>query len=232
MRNVLIYIILCLISNIALCATTFGPYEGRLIFNEGDNNISYRIDNTGKLAWLAQAWIEDLDEKKSEIFNVIPYLFRVEPNSQYTARIIKKGQIRDDRESLFWVVTNAIPGRVKEQDEARKGEVDAKLNLAFRYKVPMIYRPYTLKGKNIDPQEIKWGLDSNGMLMLYNKTKFIAHLQYISFGEKREEGRGITLLIPPFTNTVINVKAKKGMRIKYGIVNDYGAVREYNGTVD
>lgn len=219
-------------SKTTLCATTFGPYEGRLIFNEDDKNISYRIDNTGKLAWLAQAWIEGLDEKKSDKFSVIPYLFRVEPNSQYTARIIKKGQVRDDRESLFWVVTNAIPGRVKEQDEVKKGEVDAKLNLAFRYKVPMIYRPDTLKGKNLDPQEIKWGLDPNGMLMLYNKTKFVTHLQYISFGGKREEGTGITLLIPPFMNTVIKIKAKKGMKFKYGIVNDYGAVREYNGTVD
>ncbi|HEI3626670.1 TPA: molecular chaperone [Escherichia coli] len=232
MRNLLIFIILYTISKAVLCSSTFGPYEGRLIYHEDDKNISYRIDNTGDFAWLSQAWVEELDDKKSEKFTVVPYLFRVEPNSQYTARIIKKEKIREDRESLFWVVTNSIPGRVKDQDKLKRGDVDAKLNLAFRYKVPMIYRPNTLKHRKFNPEKVKWGSDPKGMLELYNNTEFVIHLQYISLGGKRKEGAGITLLIPPFTNAVIRVKARKGMTFKYGVVNDYGAVREYNGTTD
>lgn len=209
---------------------TFGPYESRIIFDGGKDSVSYRMVNTGKLTWLVQAWVEDMAEKKTNAFIVAPMLYRVEPSSQYTSRIIKKEQVKEDIESVFWVVSNSLPGGEKVKEHS-PGDKDAKLNLAFRYKVPLFYRPNSLKNIPQQPESLQWNVNNQGKIKVYNPTKFSAQLQYISIDGKRSEGKGISYIIPPLTGAEINAKGKRGDSIKYGVINDYGATKEYTGSI-
>ncbi|EHN94249.1 fimbrial biogenesis chaperone [Escherichia coli] len=236
MNRLLIFIgLFCVFFHkIAISSETFGPYESRLIFDGDKKNITYRIDNSGKLVWLVQGWVEDVKENKTNIFNVVPSLFRVEPKSQYTARVVKNGDLPEDRESIFWIVSNSLPGGNKGDNEGRVKEdsIDAKLNLAFRYKVPMIYRPASLGNIAQKPEKLQWKKNSNGKVKLFNPTNFAVQLQYVSINGIRKDGQGITYIIAPYTGVELNLKANSGTKIKYGVINDYGAVQEYEGAVE
>lgn len=72
-------------------AASFGPRESMLIFDGRKNSSSYRLDNTDThLPWLVQAWVEDVNEKRTDVFTSVPLVFRVEPSSTFTVRIVKK----------------------------------------------------------------------------------------------------------------------------------------------
>lgn len=72
-------------------AASFGPRESTLIFDGRQSSTSYRIDNSdARLPWLVQAWVEDINEKRTDAFTSVPLVFRVEPSSTFTVRIVKK----------------------------------------------------------------------------------------------------------------------------------------------
>ena len=221
------------VSNIAMSAGAFGPRENKLIFNQEDNSIIYRIDNTDKkMPWLVQAWVEEAQENRTNIFTTVPMVFRVEPSSQFSARVIKKGSISDDKESLFWVVSNAIPGGTETKSEKEDDKINAKINLAYRYKVPMFYRPASLKNIKQEPESLKWTVNSNGQVKVYNPSRFYVQLNYVSIDGERKQGDGVTYMLSPMSSANVKISAKKGKTIKYGVVNDFGAVNEYPGIVN
>lgn len=234
MKKLLIIILLFLgFNKLATGSEAFGPYESRLIFEGDKKNITYRISNTGKLTWLVQAWVEDLKEVKSKDFTVVPTLFRVEPNSQFTARVVKNGSLPEDRETLLWVVSNSLPSGDKEEKSKNLKEetIQAKLSLAYRYKVPMYYRPAALKNIEQRPDLLEWTTDNNGKINVYNPTKYSVQIQHVYVNGVRNDGRGVSYIIPPMTGAALKIKSKSGEKIKYGIINDYGTVKEYEGII-
>ncbi|ELG03280.1 fimbrial biogenesis chaperone [Escherichia coli] len=219
-------------NKLAIGSEAFGPYESRLIFEGDKKSITYRINNTGKLTWLVQGWIEDLKEVKTKDFTVVPTVFRVEPNSQFTARVVKNSNLPEDRETLFWVVSNSLPGGDKEErKELKEGTIQAKLSLAYRYKVPMYYRPAGLKNIAQRPDMLEWRSDKNGKISVYNPTKYSVQIQYVYANGVRNDGKGVSYIIPPMTGSELRIKSKHGEKIKYGIINDYGTVKEYEGVI-
>ncbi|TJS96591.1 molecular chaperone, partial [Escherichia coli] len=83
-------------------AASFGPRESTLIFDGRQGSTSYRIDNSdARLPWLVQAWVEDINEERTDAFTSVPLVFRVEPSSTFTVRIVKKGTVPEDRETLY-----------------------------------------------------------------------------------------------------------------------------------
>ncbi|MXI59547.1 fimbria/pilus periplasmic chaperone [Escherichia coli] len=227
--------ILCLylfISCSALASGAFGPIENRLIFDGNKSFISYKISNTdNKLPWLVQSWIEDYKENRTNDFITAPLVFRVEPSSKFSVRIIKNNSLREDQETIYWVVSNAIPGGNGKKLEQEDGKINAKLSLAYRYKVPMIYRPKSLENIKQKPESLIWSVDEKQGMQVYNPSRYAVQINYISINGKRKQGDGISYLLPPLTKSGISIKAPIGTKIKYGIVNDYGAVNEYEGIV-
>ncbi|WP_248430977.1 fimbrial biogenesis chaperone [Escherichia coli] len=213
-------------------AASFGPRENMLVFDGRQSSTSYRIDNTDvKLPWLVQAWVEDINEKRIDAFTSVPLVFRVEPSSTFTVRIVKKGAVPEDRETLFWAVSNSLPGGEHREQKADGDKISARLSLAYRFKVPMIYRPAALAGKPQQPESLQWHATGNGKMTVHNPTRYIVQLNYVNVGGKRYQGKGVSWFISPEKSVTVNVSAGAGSRIKYGVVNDYGAVREYEGVV-
>lgn len=213
-------------------AASFGPRESMLIFDERQSSTSYRIDNSDvRLPWLVQAWVEDIDEKRTNAFTSVPLVFRVEPSSTFTVRIVKKGALPEDRETLFWAVSNSLPGGERSVQKSDGDKISAQLSLAYRFKVPMIYRPAALAGKPQQPESLQWSIAEGGKMKVHNPTRYVVQLNYVSVGGKRYQGKGVSWFISPEKSVMVDVSAGTGSRIKYGVVNDYGAVREYEGVV-
>ncbi|HFZ1748451.1 TPA: molecular chaperone [Klebsiella oxytoca] len=230
----LIFISLISIFNkYAYSAELFGPHESHLIYDGNRSSITFKVDNTGKMPWLVQSWVEDINESKTQAFSVIPSLFRVEPSSQFSAKVIKKNTIPEDKESIFWVVTNSLPGGKKEEEKNSEGNINAKLSLAYRFKVPMIYRPSSLKGLKKQPELLEWTvMNEERKIKVHNPTKHVMQLQYVSIKGEKKQGNGISFMIAPMANAMLSIAGNSGEKIKYGIVNDYGAIKEYEGIID
>ncbi|EFA5066473.1 molecular chaperone [Escherichia coli] len=213
-------------------AASFGPRESILLFDGRQGSASYRMDNSGaRLPWLVQAWVEDIDEKRTDAFTSVPLVFRVEPSSTFTVRIVKKGAVPEDRETLYWAVSNSLPGGERSEQKADGDKISAQLSLAYRFKVPMIYRPAALAGKPQQPESLQWHTATGGKMTVRNPTPYVVQLNYVSAGGKRYQGKGVSWFISPEKTVTVDVSAGAGSRIKYGVVNDYGAVREYEGVV-
>lgn len=227
-----VFILAGVLFNTCAGAASFGPRESMLIFDGRKNSSSYRLDNTDThLPWLVQAWIEDVTEKRTDIFTSVPLIFRVEPSSSFTVRIVKKGSVPEDRETLYWAVSNSLPGSERSEQKAEDDKISAQLSLAYRFKVPMIYRPAALAGKPQQPESLQWHADKGGKMTVHNPTPYVVQLNYVSVDGKRHQGKGVSWFISPDKSVTVDVSAGAGSRIKYGVVNDYGAVREYEGVV-
>ncbi|EIM4450321.1 molecular chaperone [Salmonella enterica subsp. enterica serovar Infantis] len=213
-------------------AASFGPRESTLIFDGRQGSTSYRIDNSdARLPWLVQAWVEDINEERTDAFTSVPLVFRVEPSSTFTVRIVKKGAVPEDRETLYWAVSNSLPGGERSEQKTDGDKISAQLSLAYRFKVPMIYRPAALAGKPQQPESLQWYTAAGGKMTVRNPTPYVVQLNYVSAGGKRYQGKGVSWFISPEKTVTVGVSAGAGSRIKYGVVNDYGAVREYEGVV-
>ncbi|EKY4749585.1 molecular chaperone [Escherichia coli] len=213
-------------------AATFGPRESMLIFDGRQSSTSYRMDNSDPhLPWLVQAWVEDISEKSTDVFTAVPLLFRVEPSSSFTIRIVKKGAVPEDRETLYWAVSNSLPGGERSEQKASGDKISAQLSLAYRFKVPMIYRPAALVGKPQQPEALQWHVAEGGKMTVHNPTRYVIQLNYVNANGKRYQGKGVSWFISPEKSVTVDVSASAGSQIKYGVVNDYGAVREYEGVV-
>ncbi|CAD5789291.1 fimbrial biogenesis chaperone [Escherichia coli] len=230
-RNIA-FIASCFYSQLLLASELFGPHESKIIFDGGRQSVNYSIDNTGKTPWLVQAWVENTEEKRTDKFISVPTLFRVEPSSQFSVRVSKNGDLPEDKETIFWLVSNSLPGGEKGEDKELKGdEINAKLNLAFRFKVPMIYRPASLKSVKQQPDALQWSQRNNDELIVHNPTKHVIHLNYIIVNGQRKQGEGISLMVAPDQSVKVNTNANKGSQIKFGVINDYGAIKEYMGVI-
>lgn len=213
-------------------AASFGPRESMLIFDGRQSSTSYRMDNSDpRLPWLVQAWVEDVSEKRTDVFTSVPLLFRVEPSSTFTVRIVKKGAVPEDQETLYWAVSNSLPGGKRSEQKADDDKISAQLSLAYRFKVPMIYRPAALADKPQQPESLQWRVAEDGKMKVHNPTRYVVQLNYVNVGGKRYQGKGVSWFISPEKSVTVDVSAGAGSRIKYGVVNDYGAVREYEGVV-
>lgn len=143
----------------------------------------------------------------------------------------KKGAIPEDRETLFWAVSNSLPGGGRGEQKSEGDKISAQLSMAYRFKVPMIYRPAALSSTPQQPESLQWRIASGGKVTVHNPTRYVVRLNYVSVGGKRHQGKGISRFISPDKSVAVDISAGTGSLIKYGVVNDYGAVREYEGVV-
>ncbi|EJG3799237.1 molecular chaperone [Escherichia coli] len=224
-------ILLFFISSSAI-AGAFGPRESKLIFESDKAYIQYRIDNTGKdMPWLVQAWVEDSKEKKTKEFTPTPLVFRVEPSSVFSVRVMKTGSPDEHKETLYWIVSNSLPGGDKTELKSHDDKITAKMNLAYRFKVPMLYRPISLKNIPQQPENLEWSVDGKGKVKVKNSSRYIVQLQSINIHNSLHQGKGVSYFINPMSDVALNVSAKSGTKIHYSVINDYGAVKEYEGVI-
>ena len=115
----------------------------RIIYPGNEKEITVRTKNRTDQPILSQVWIDDgssnEDIDKSKIpFIVTPPIYRVEPNSGQSLKLIYNGMsLPQDKESVFWFNLLEIPP----VDTSSKQQ---KLDIAFRTRIKIFYRPAAL----------------------------------------------------------------------------------------
>ncbi len=222
-----------------LVATTVAHAEvmiggTRVIYDEKQREAVVKVSNTGDMPVLLQAWIDkgDINARPDTIkvpFSVTPPVVRLDSKRDQTIRLFRTGTgLAADRETLFWFNLLEIPPK---PTKSVNGD-DNKLQLAFRTRIKMFYRPagLTIPFEQAT-QHLTFSMKGN-QLVIKNASPY-----YITFRkiELRASKEGPVLanlsktnnkMVAPLGEISLSVAAKglinNTTQVFYSIINDQG----------
>lgn len=212
MKSIILFFISLFIINASYAGVIISGT--RVIYNEGNKNVSINVKNPDKMPYLIQSWIDDFEEKKQSKFTITPPLFRLNPDKENTLRIfLTEEGLPSNQESLFWLNIKTIPATEKTENS---------LQIAFKTQMKLIYRPKSLKDVNFEEEQKKlsWSKE-RGKVIVYNPTPYFMNFQTIKFNGKLVDD--VSYAKPFSTKSFdINDNNEHGL-ISWELINDYGA---------
>ncbi|MET3553980.1 fimbria/pilus periplasmic chaperone [Burkholderia sp. 567] len=129
----------------------------RVIFPSTEREVTIQLTNDSKRPALVQAWLDDgdsraLPENIDVPFTLTPSMFRMEAGNGQTLRLVHTGEpLPADRESLFWLNVLEVPPKASATENSNR------IQLAFRSRIKLMYRPAGLAGNADDaPMQVDW----------------------------------------------------------------------------
>lgn len=156
----------------------------RVIYPAQDREVTVKLTNDeDQFPLLVHTWIDDGNEKSSPDQLQVPFLltppiFRMDPGKGQALRIsyLKDKPLPADKETVFYLNVLEVPPKPK----AAKGEERNTMQLAFRTRIKLFFRPKDLKGAVADaPEKLRWTLITEGaglVLQAENPSPY-----YVSF---------------------------------------------------
>lgn len=223
-----IFISLTLLTNSMAAMTISGT---RVIFPGGEQEVTVRTMNKGDTPALVQVWIDD-GHSAAEVntmkipFIVTPPVYRTEPGKGQSLRLIYNNMaLPKDKESVFWLNMLEIP-------PAYNGPAKDRLELAFRTRIKIFYRPKTLEKSDSTKQaaQLKWTVDkASKKLKVNNPTPYFYSFESITLLSGTQKISIDSDMVAPFStseftfakNTRTTGSVTGG---EFRLLNDYGAV--------
>lgn len=208
----------------------------RLILNENEREVTFRIKNEGDNAVLMQLWTDrdnfmDKPELIKTPFMILPPVFRLNGMDSRTARlqlIDNEQSLPKNKESLFWLNALEIPQKTKGTTD------EVLLQVAFRTRIKIFYRPVAISQINTEKEvekikAFKVNCDNGECIRLENRTPFHYSLLKISLSSGKEiidlpqDG-----LLFPFSS--LDIPSEKIVLVNESIksftwIDDYGVER-------
>jgi len=198
----------------------------RVVFPSNATEKVVQFKNPDPQPFVVQLKItkENNETDDNSPFTLVPPVFRMEPNSGHSVRLIANGTaaLPQDKESIFYLNFTQLPALKASQQH------DNQLVIAVTSRVKIFYRPVALSGSSSEASEsLKFSLQQ-GNLAVTNPTGF-----YITVREADlTMGKNVTtvatsVMIPPKStvqwHTAKNISTLNGASLKLILVNDYGA---------
>lgn len=207
----------------------------RVIFPAKQQEVTVKLNNNGSKPSLVQAWVDtgniELTPANSDApFVLYPALSRVDPAKGQSLRLMFTGALLpQDKESVFWLNVLDVPP---------KPEISAEQNamqIAFRSRIKIFYRPDGLKGNAEDAiEQLKWQLlphDNKQQLLLQAVNNSAFHVSFVKLAlvmgddyYESEDGMvapGQTKQFPlPAT---FEFAPAAELKVAFQAINDYGA---------
>lgn len=207
----------------------------RIIYPETAKDVTVKMENRGNKPLLVQTWLDDgRDEVNPQElklpFIVTPPVSRVDAAKGQTVRITWLGQpMPTDRETLYWFNVLEIPPK------AKGGDTQNLLQLAFRTRIKMFFRPKGLTGDaSIAAGQLKWS-QSNASLIARNDSPYYVSLAKL---DATVGGKKIDIephYIAPFASQTYQVKEATSARISkvtYSTINDFGGSEPHEAQIN
>ncbi len=206
----------------------------RVIYPAKETEVTLKLSNEGKSPALVQVWTDDGSattgpEAKGAPFLLTPPVSRIDPTRSQTLRIAYTGEpLPADRESVFWLNMLEVPPR----PEGALADAN-KLQLAFRSRIKLFFRPAGLAGKaDAAPAQAVWRLAGRGaapVIEVRNPTPFHLNLVLVeleSDGKRAWFDDGV-MVAPGETRELplkgsLDGQAGASLQLRYQTLNDYG----------
>lgn len=208
----------------------------RVIINEDDKEKSFVVQNlSDKKPSLIQAWISDFADTGMSINDNVPFLItppiaKINKNKSKTLRVISVSELKDklpkDRESVFWINVLDVPPK---DSEPKVNEI----NLAFRTRIKLFYRPSALRSSTIEAAEnLKVDIQKNKTgysIKLTNSHPY--HISFSGFTLMTDTGTVATrpgIMLSPYSEEYIHFNniTEKNIKLKLEYITELGAFVE------
>lgn len=206
----------------------------RVVYPQSAKNITVNMTNKGNNPLLAQVWLDDGREDANPQtlklpFVTTPPVSRLDPGKGQTVRITYLGQpVAQDRETLYWFNVLEVPPKPSADDK------QSLLQLAFRTRIKLFFRPDGLKGSPAAAAEgLKWSLVTSGGKVKASIRNDSPYYVVLHSGDVVLNGKKYPLAlsqVAPFSS--ISAEAKgltapgKGV-VKFSTINDFGGLNQY-----
>lgn len=206
---------LTLVMNAAQAGVIIGGT--RVIYDGSKKESSLSVNNPDNLPYLIQSWVESpAGGAEKAPFIITPPLYRLDKGQQNVMRIVRSGNLPDNKESMYWLNIKSIPSAERR---------DNTLQIAVKTRIKLIYRPTALKGGSPELQvnKLKWRAAGNE-LEVTNAGEF-----YMNFNEINVNGAAlddVTYVAPGATARFPLPKGINHGNVKFKLINDYGGVGE------
>jgi chaperone protein EcpD len=201
----------------------------RVVYPSDAKEVSVKVSNKGLSPVLIQSWMDNGDTKATPDkiklpFVLTPPINRVEAGSGQTLRIhALPNNLPNDKESIFWLNVLEIPAKPKDHVTVK----DNYLQVAFRTRIKLFYRPSGLKGSpKAAVTDLQWTSTGSG-LHVKNTSPYYISLVDVTSGGKKVDGK----MLVPFSEDNLALPVTAGRKVKVEYVNDYGAVIPVDITV-
>ncbi len=189
----------------------------RVIYSSDKSDATISIkNNESTTPYLIQTWVDPFKKDTSANkppFTVIPPVSRLEARQEKILRIMKvKGELPDDRESLFWLNIKNIPPSSSNPNS---------LEIAIKTRIKLFWRPAKL---NMTTEraaaKVKWSIQ-NRQLVIENPSPLHINVMNVTVDSK-----DVTLnIIPPFDTVRLPLpEGINGRALIWRFVNDFGAI--------
>ena len=207
----------------ALLISPFYSFAGfsvgatRVIYNGEMKETSVSLKNTeDSSVYLIRSWVSSDIKGEKVPFIVTPPIFRIEPGQDNAVRITQTAStLPQDRESLYWLNTLAIPPATKEKNS---------LQFSVNTRIKTIYRPTGINKKDVVAsayQKIKFSRTVNSLLV-NNPTPYYVNMTKINInGKELKDG----YMVAPKSSLKID-NAPAGNSIVWQAINDFGGLTE------
>lgn len=211
----------------------------RLVYPAGQKEITVKLNNNGARPALVQSWVDSGDVNSSPTQSTAPFVLsppvsRIDPNKGQSLRLMFTGaNLPSDKESVFWLNVLEIPPKAD-------GPVDLNvLQMAFRSRIKIFYRPDGLPGNSSDaPQQLQWKVvtvNKGFALQAFNPTAF--HVSEVELtlvvGNQRHESENG--MVGPGETKTFALPTLKSIpsvaEVQYNAINDYGALTPMRQTL-
>lgn len=206
----------------------------RVIYPQSAKDVTVNMENRGTKPLLVQTWLDDgrdmtNPEELKLPFVITPPVSRVDPSKGQTVRITWLGkEMAQDRETMYWFNVLEVPPK------AKGGADQNLLQLAFRTRIKLFFRPDGLKGNSATAAtQLKWSQQGNA-LIARNDTPYyvsLAKLEGVAGGKK------VVLdphVVAPFATQTYAVKGTTARinKLTYTSINDFGGAEDHEATVN
>ena len=207
----------------------------RVIYPQSAKDVTVKMENRGTKPLLVQSWLDDgrdtVNPQELKLpFIVTPPVSRIDPSKGQTVRITWTQQpLAQDRESLFWFNVLEVPPKSKDGDSQNV------LQLAFRTRIKMFFRPDGLPGDPaIAAGNLKWSQQGTALIANNSSPYYVSMAKAtVTVNGKKIEVDSHT--IPPLSNETIPVKnapALRGGKIEYTAINDFGGTEKHQAAIN
>ncbi|CZW01845.1 fimbrial chaperone [Enterobacter cloacae] len=211
----------------------------RIVYPQASKDVVVNLDNHGTKPLLVQTWLDDgrdgvSPEQMKLPFIITPPVSRIDPKKGQSVRITYTGSssLPQDRESLFWFNVLEIPPKSKSANKENLNQ----LQLAFRTRIKLFYRPDGLKGTPGDAAEhLTWTQKKEGntvKLIAHNNSPYNVAVSTVTLKTSQKTYDVVHQAVQPFGEAAMVVKDLSSTvngRVQYDTINDYGGTDHHDG---
>ncbi|EFM6335923.1 fimbrial chaperone [Escherichia coli] len=214
----------------------------RVIYKSVQKSVNVRLENKGNNPLLVQSWLDTGDDSAEPgsikvPFTATPPVSRIDAKRGQTIKLMytASSPLPKDRESVFWFNVLEVPPK----PDADKVANQSLLQLAFRTRIKLFYRPEGLNGLPTDaPAALKWSWTTSAgktALRVANPTPY--HVSFSS-GDLVANGKTYPLdvkMVAPLSEETFYIKGMSGKassaKVHFFAINDFGGAIEGNASL-